>query len=133
MCSFIHQGAAVLHFQDFNAEVLKHLTIPNVKVNLLKKLSPQHLLITKKRDMTIFPDVRFFAGDWSEIHQLLHCGFNMDRQKVTDDSEQKGRDGYDIILMAETVYSLSSLHSLYGLIKKASAFQYELLLFITGI
>ncbi|XP_008792354.2 histidine protein methyltransferase 1 homolog isoform X2 [Phoenix dactylifera] len=112
------EGAAVIHFQDFNAEVLKHLTIPNVKVNLMKKLSQQHFLITNKTDMSISPDVRFFAGDWSEIHQLLHCGFNMDQQKATDDPEQKGCDGYDIILMAETVYALSSLHSLYGLIKK---------------
>ncbi|KAG1367744.1 histidine protein methyltransferase 1 [Cocos nucifera] len=112
------EGAAVIHFQDFNAEVLKHLTIPNVKVNLMKKLSQQHLLITNKTDMSISPDVRFFAGDWSEIHQLLQCGLNVDQQKVTDDSEQKECDGYDMILMAETVYSLSSLHGLYGLIKK---------------
>ncbi|XP_073115103.1 uncharacterized protein [Elaeis guineensis] len=111
------EGAAVIHFQDFNAEVLKHLTIPNVKVNLMKKFSQQHLLITNKTDVGT-PDVRFFAGDWSEIHQLLQCGLNMNQQKITDDSEQKGCDGYDIILMAETVYSLSSLHSLYGLIKK---------------
>lgn len=30
------QGADLIHFQDFNAEVLRCLTIPNVKVNLFK-------------------------------------------------------------------------------------------------
>lgn len=74
--------------------------MPNVKVNLMKESSQQHLLPANKTDMSISPDVRFFAGDWSEVHQLLHC------------------DGYDIILMAETVYELSSLQGLYGLIKK---------------
>ncbi|ONM54456.1 Putative methyltransferase family protein [Zea mays] len=30
------KGADLIHFQDFNAEVLRCLTMPNVKVNLFK-------------------------------------------------------------------------------------------------
>lgn len=57
-------------------------------------------------------DVRFFAGDWSEIDKLLpHVG--------TDVKHNQGA-GYDFILMAETVYSINSLQGLYNLIKKVS-------------
>ncbi|XP_020097512.1 histidine protein methyltransferase 1 homolog [Ananas comosus] len=98
------EGAALIHFQDFNAEVLKYLTIPNVKENLMK-------------DTSVSPFVRFFAGDWSEIHKLLLSG-NIDQQKETDETLGSEYDGYDLILMAETVYALSSLSNLYVLIKK---------------
>jgi hypothetical protein len=55
-------------------------------------------------------EVRFFAGDWSEIDKLLlHVG--------TDEKYIEG-SGYDFILMAETVYSINSLQNLYNLIKK---------------
>ncbi|KAM7486112.1 hypothetical protein LguiA_002121 [Lonicera macranthoides] len=102
------KGAAVMHFQDFNAEVLQCLTIPNVDANL------------KKNSQSLNPDateIRFFAGDWSEVHQILpHL------QRVEKDpncsSEVDPSTGYDIILMAETVYSISALPILYGLVKK---------------
>ncbi|XP_078165855.1 putative methyltransferase family protein [Carex rostrata] len=87
------QGASLVHFQDFNAEVLRCLTIPNVKRNLSKEL----------------PELGFFAGDWSEVHKLLLCA---------DNENQNEDGGYDLILMAETVYDISSLNSLYHLIKK---------------
>lgn len=113
------EGAAAIHFQDFNAEVLRYLTIPNVKANLTKVLSQRQTLLNNKSEMNISPDVRFFAGDWSEIHHLLFHGCNDDHRNGTDTcSAQEGCDGYDVILMAETVYALSSLPSLYGLIKK---------------
>ena len=82
-----------MHFQDFNAEVLRCLTIPNVKQNLSKEL----------------PELGFFAGDWSEVHKLLLCA---------DNENQNEDGGYDLILMAETLYDISSLNSLYHLIKK---------------
>ncbi|GJX35895.1 histidine protein methyltransferase 1 [Tanacetum coccineum] len=101
------QGASAVHFQDFNSEVLKCLTIPNVVANLpVKSQSP----VTDA-------DVRFFAGDWSEVHQILP-----DLQTEDKDSNctsgSSASYGYDIILMAETVYSISTLPSLYELIKK---------------
>lgn len=51
-------------------------------------------------------EVRFFAGDWSEIDKLLlHVG--------TDGKHVEG-SGYDFILMAETVYSINSLQYYFG-------------------
>ena len=108
----MNQGAAVVHFQDFNAEVLQCLTIPNVNTNFSDKSS----------DLTTnATEVRFFAGDWSEIHQLLPhaCGNEKDEACTTGQSTA----GYDIILMAETVYSISSLPTLYELIKKVSCIE----------
>lgn len=71
------------------------------------------------KDTSVSPFVRFFAGDWSEIHKLLLSG-NIDQQKETDETLGSEYDGYDLILMAETVYALSSLSNLYVLIKKVS-------------
>ncbi|RVW64124.1 Histidine protein methyltransferase 1-like [Vitis vinifera] len=94
-------------FQDFNAEVLRCLTIPNVNANLSEKSSSLATNAT---------EVRCFAGDWSEIHQLLPhaCDNEKDQTCMTGQSTA----GYDIILMAETVYSISALPTLYELIKK---------------
>lgn len=99
-CSLVHQGAAAVHFQDFNAEVLQCLTIPNVNANLS---NPK-------------VEICYFAGDWGEVHQLLsrsNTGENCS-------SELDECGGYDIILMAETVYSISALPNLYQLIKKVT-------------
>ncbi|CAA0816366.1 Putative methyltransferase family protein [Striga hermonthica] len=82
------QGSTAVHFQDFNVEVLKCLTIPNVNANL-EKCSPE--------DRTNV-ETRFFSGDWAEVE--------LDRAA-----------GYDVILMAETVYSVPALPNLYKLIK----------------
>ncbi|KAA8527894.1 hypothetical protein F0562_035237 [Nyssa sinensis] len=108
------EGAAVIHFQDFNAEVLQCLTVPNVNANLLKKSQP---LATDVTEWNTGAEIRFFAGDWAEVNQILpHVHAN---EKVPDCN--LGMDqyaGYDIILMAETVYSISALPNLYELIKK---------------
>lgn len=95
-----HQGASAVHFQDFNAEVLQCLTIPNVNANLLNSEA----------------EIRYFAGDWGEVHQLL-CNFDTDENSSSELDECVG---YDIILMAETVYSISALPNLYQLIKKVT-------------
>uniref|UniRef100_A0A0D9XCW5 protein-histidine N-methyltransferase n=1 Tax=Leersia perrieri TaxID=77586 RepID=A0A0D9XCW5_9ORYZ len=103
------KGASLVHFQDFNAEVLRCLTIPNVKANLLKESSQKKFTSGS---------VGFFAGDWSEIDSLLLRG-DADLDKSTDNHENNNAyNGYDIILMAETVYAISSLTNLYKLIKK---------------
>lgn len=99
------EGAAVVHFQDFNAEVLRCLTIPNVNANVSGGSQPSPSRLTNDK-----AEVRFFAGDWSEVDKLLpHVG--------TDAKHNEGF-GYDFILMAETVYSINSLQNLYNLIKK---------------
>ncbi|XP_071736370.1 uncharacterized protein [Rutidosis leptorrhynchoides] len=97
------QGASAVHFQDFNSEVLQCLTIPNVVANL-----PQ-----KDQSPNNYSKVRFFAGDWSEVHQILPNVQTDDKE-----SDSSASVGYDIILMAETVYSISTLPALYELIKK---------------
>lgn len=82
------KAAAAVHFQDFNVEVLQCLTIPNVTANI-------------EKEGHINTKTQFFSGDWGEVHCVL-------------DQEA----GYDVILMAETVYSISALPNLYKLIKK---------------
>ncbi|CAL5416810.1 unnamed protein product [Camellia sinensis] len=108
------EGAAVIHFQDFNAEVMRCLTIPNVNANLLKKSQP---LATDVREWNTDAEFRFFAGDWSEVHQILP--YVHTNEKDHNCSPGLGQSvGYDVILMAETVYSISALPHLYELIKK---------------
>lgn len=167
------KGASTVHFQDFNAEVLRCLTIPNVYVNLqnARERLGRHCdgPVTPTRTTTLSPDVHFYAGDWGDMHTLLSvvgqdhlgaCDINLnfseddlflDRslsnnssgvnqetqidsshgQQITRTRKLSGsracerandmdpsEGGYDIILMAETVYSLVSMRKLYGLIKK---------------
>ncbi|KAB1213561.1 hypothetical protein CJ030_MR5G010492 [Morella rubra] len=108
------QGAAAVHFQDFNAEVIRCLTIPNVNANLSEK-EPSIANVTGSSG-----EVRFYAGDWSEIHELLpHVKGNKKDQSHSSGHSQVA--GYDIILMAETVYSISTLQSLYELMKKCTS------------
>lgn len=95
-----------MHFQDFNSEVLQCLTIPNVNSNL-KSLEDSG---TSER---VDRDIRFFAGDWREVHQLLPHA--RDGEKKQDCASATG---YDIVLMAETVYSITMLPHLYELVKK---------------
>lgn len=108
------KGASVIHFQDFNAEVLQCLTIPNVKANVLEK---SHRMGMGETNSDAEAEVRFFAGDWGEVHQLLPQGHDKEKE-LTCSSECDAIDGYDVVLMAETIYSISSQRSLYGLIKK---------------
>ncbi|KAJ7979166.1 Histidine protein methyltransferase 1 like [Quillaja saponaria] len=98
------EGAGSIHFQDFNSEVLHCLTIPNLKANVSRKSCPSEMKLPNCENEA---EVRFFAGDWSEIDKLL-----------LSSSKQNQGAGYDFILMAETVYSISGLQNLYCLIKK---------------
>ncbi|XP_038722361.1 histidine protein methyltransferase 1 homolog [Tripterygium wilfordii] len=106
-------GAAAIHFQDFNAEVLRCLTIPNLNANLSEEFLP---FVTDKTNYDSGSEVHFFAGDWSQMHQFLP--HRHDEGSLNCSSEQSPIAGYDIILMAETIYSISAQQSLYGLIKK---------------
>ncbi|KAL5717227.1 hypothetical protein ACHQM5_010271 [Ranunculus cassubicifolius] len=111
------EGASVVHFQDFNAEVLRCLTIPNLRANFGWEPMGSLAMIDKEKDIPA--EVRFFSGDWSEVHQILpHVCGSEDHKSSDSSSEQDPCVGYDIILMAETVYSISSLQSLYELSKK---------------
>ncbi|KAH9614908.1 hypothetical protein KSS87_016650 [Heliosperma pusillum] len=98
------EGSAAVHFQDFNGEVLKCLTIPNVNANQPSGSSFNDSC-----------EVRFFAGDWNEVGSILpHAHIDTEDSTSSDNALMAG---YDVILMAETVYSISTLPILYGLIK----------------
>ncbi|KAF4349575.1 hypothetical protein F8388_003759, partial [Cannabis sativa] len=112
------EGAASVHFQDFNAEVLKCLTIPNVNANLQKKIQNSKTVVTGSEAAT---EVRFFAGDWSEIDKLLP-NVRDSKKELDCSTENCSVDGYDTILMAETVYSVTVFQRLYKLIKKCMSY-----------
>lgn len=99
------KGAGSIHFQDFNVEVLKCLTLPNVNANL-----PSGTSVSDNCE------IRYFAGDWGEVDRILPHA-HPDSNDVTS-SGNNPKTGYDVILMAETVYSISALQNLYNLIKK---------------
>ncbi|XP_051118414.1 uncharacterized protein LOC127242768 [Andrographis paniculata] len=101
------KGAVAVHFQDFNVEVLRCLTIPNVLANVQRKPVEGGQINT---------NTRFFAGDWNEVHSVITSGSKTENDDRNPESNQI--DGYDIILMAETVYSMSALPNLYNLIMK---------------
>lgn len=71
----LKKGAKYVLFQDFNAEVLANLTIPNILINCEEQ---------KER-------CAFFSGDWKTV-----CSTLQKSKTVT----QK----YDVILTAETIY-----------------------------
>lgn len=74
----IKRGAKEVHFQDFNSEVLKHYTIPNVtKLN-------------EKYDCKC----RYFSGDWENVSIML-CHMIKEKSSIK----------YDCILTAETIYN----------------------------
>jgi hypothetical protein len=54
------------------------------------------------------------------MDKLLFCGDAEQGKIASGDTEGKVSNGYDIILMAETVYTLSSLPNLYRLINKVN-------------
>ncbi|XP_031097242.1 histidine protein methyltransferase 1 homolog isoform X1 [Ipomoea triloba] len=104
------QGAAAVHFQDFNAEVLQCLTIPNVNANT------QQISVSSTEKCNSEAELRYFAGDWSEVHRILPQ--ILSDENGINECQTVNTAGYDIVLMAETVYSISALPSLYKLIKK---------------
>jgi hypothetical protein len=64
----LHQGVSAVHFHDFNTEVLRCLTIPNVNANLSVR---SHRSATKEGSAGTEGELRFFAGDWSQVHLCL--------------------------------------------------------------
>eukprot|EP00124_Ichthyophonus_hoferi_P005547 Ihof_evm2s833 gene=Ihof_evmTU2s833 len=87
----LRMGAHV-DFLDYNKEVVEHLTIPNVFLNLPESTNP-----TADR-------CRFFAGDWSNFNQSVNI-----------DGSEEGK--YDLILTSETIYNLDTQPSLFATIK----------------
>ncbi|GAX74477.1 hypothetical protein CEUSTIGMA_g1926.t1 [Chlamydomonas eustigma] len=86
-------AGADVHFQDFNPEVLRQLTMPNVSENLSR------MTMGRRRGST-----RFFSGDWAHLGELL---------------SSKGLGGhYDIILTSESIYNQEAQWRLLECIKQ---------------
>lgn len=88
-------SGATVHFQDYNKEVLRALTIRAVLRNWNEESMSANGL-----------PARFFAGDWGTLGDLL------------ESLDLLG--SYDLVLTSETIYSLDSIGRLVGCIKKVS-------------
>lgn len=75
----IMRGAESVCFQDYNEEVLRCITIPNVYLNTL---AHPHLA-------GMLSHCHFYSGDWTDVTKLM-----ITNQDV----------GFDVILTAETIY-----------------------------
>lgn len=79
----LNNGAKYVLFQDFNAEVLTNLTIPNVLLNCEENKE----------------QCAFFSGDWKNLPSAL---------QKSETVAQK----YDVILTAETIYNTKNYSKL---------------------
>eukprot|EP00038_Savillea_parva_P006042 m.161334 g.161334 ORF g.161334 m.161334 type:complete len:401 (-) comp12060_c1_seq1:36-1238(-) len=114
------QGARRVDFQDYNREVIEHVTIPNYRINLSstsdtakpssQQATPQTLTGSDKKEggtLTETESPQFFAGSWAALEQhFVRTG-----QTHT----------YDLVLTAETLYSLESMPELYAVLKSCVA------------
>ncbi|XP_062509984.1 histidine protein methyltransferase 1 homolog isoform X2 [Corticium candelabrum] len=81
---------AVVHFQDYNVEVIKHVTIPSVAMNTSNGPDRHH---------------KFYAGEWGSLPDLLN--------PAKADSKK-----FDFILTSETIYNPDSYPSLIHVVKQ---------------
>ena len=90
-------GASV-YFQDYNSEVLKLFTIPNVALNMNSGNSS----IDISKNVSFLENIqgcKFLSGDWESVLSLLEPM------------------AFDVVLTSETIYSIEAQKSLYKLIK----------------
>ncbi|GIL79487.1 hypothetical protein Vretimale_18370 [Volvox reticuliferus] len=86
-------SGAEVHFQDYNQEVLRRLTIPNVIANMVR--------LPRSRPR---PPTRYFSGDWRLVGEHL---------------TSRGYGGhYDFILSSESIYSVPAQERLLECIKQ---------------
>lgn len=83
-----HGGARHVHFQDYNAEVLELVTIPNVLLNIDE---------TQPSEQKHLDKLKFFSGDWASLEEKL--------------------DSYDVILTSETIYCSENYSKLLNIFK----------------
>ena len=71
------QGATTVHFQDFDAEVLRTVTVPNVAANLeqarsvTKEDKPDQTPRRTTSNLVQDPSIHCYAGDWGDVSRLL--------------------------------------------------------------
>lgn len=98
-------GGAEVHFQDFNKEVLQTLTYANIACNWSSEDNEK-----RRKEHAASPPVRYFSGSWSLLAPLL------EKESLTG--------SYDLVVTAETIYSIESMQSLYDCIKKVNILHY---------
>ena len=106
-------GAAEVHFQDYNPEVIDCLTTANTVASCARNepiSESQHcngdqLPFLSDRALALINKCSFFSGDWSEFSHLLH-------------SLSSRPPLYDIILTSETIYSTDSQPKLFDVLKQ---------------
>ena len=79
-------------FNDYNADVLKQITIPNVLLNV---------------PSTEETETRFFSGDWQSLEE------NFLSKEITEES-----DKFDLILTSETIYNQENQSKLVSIFKQ---------------
>ncbi|XP_011872314.1 PREDICTED: histidine protein methyltransferase 1 homolog [Vollenhovia emeryi] len=79
--------SSAVHFQDYNAEVLRSVTVPNVLLNS----DDRTIVLTK---------CEFYAGDWASLSTLLDGG-----------------EKYDYIFTSETIYNPDNHKKLHEVFK----------------
>ncbi|XP_043506735.1 histidine protein methyltransferase 1 homolog isoform X2 [Frieseomelitta varia] len=83
---------SIVHFQDYNVEVIKAITIPNVLLNFDDRES-------------VLKRCQFFCGDWESFTKL--------RSSKGDEFVK-----YDLILTSDTTYNPDNLKKLYEVFKQ---------------
>ena len=94
-------GAACVHFQDYNPEVIKFVTIPNALLNEKKGNETQ-------TGTSLASKCRFFSGDWNNFTALVKYS----------ESSPINVPCYDVILTSETIYSAVSQPKLLATLKQ---------------
>ena len=94
-------GASTVTFQDFNLEVLKFGTLPNLIIN--NWLKDIHRC-------------RFISGDWSDVVRKLSLGSNELPASILEDQKVEFTRKFDLILMSEVLYNVENYEKLVKLI-----------------
>ena len=94
-------GAACVHFQDYNPEVIKFVTIPNALLNEWNGSETQ-------TGTSLASKCRFFTGDWDNFTTLVK----------SSESSAINVLSYDVILTSETIYSTASQPKLLATLKQ---------------
>ncbi|KAI8927582.1 hypothetical protein BC831DRAFT_451970 [Entophlyctis helioformis] len=100
---------AHVDFQDYNEPVLRMVTIPNVLLNTTSR--PDAASVGSdglfEAEVVLRPEglarSQFYTGDWTSLQSMLESG------------AQSGQ--YDLVVTAETIYSIDTLPSLYAITK----------------
>ncbi|XP_038209761.1 histidine protein methyltransferase 1 homolog [Zerene cesonia] len=82
---YAFQKHALVTFQDYNKEIIEHVTIPNVLLNIEDEEN-------RKSEIQ---KCQFYSGDWQSFNIIL-----------------AENEKYDIILTSETIYNLSNYNKL---------------------